>query len=35
MEMPQQKKRNYEAKDWDVKIPTVEYFTELKRVSKN
>ena len=29
------KKRNYESKDWDTEIPTLEYFNELKRVSKN
>ena len=29
------KKRNYEAKDWDTEIPSLEYFKELKRVSKN
>jgi len=29
------KKRNYKAKDWDTEIPSLEYFKELKRVSKN
>jgi len=29
------KKGNYKAKDWDLKIPSKEYFKELKRVSKN
>ena len=29
------KKRNYEAKDWDTEIPSLEYFNELQRVSKN
>ena len=29
------KKRNYTAKDWDTKIPSLDYFIELKRVSKN
>ena len=27
--------RNWERKDWDNKIPSKEYFTELFRVSKN
>lgn len=29
------KKRNYNAKDWDKEIPSLEYFEQLKRVSKN
>ena len=29
------RKRSYVAKDWDVKIPTRSYFSELERVSKN
>jgi len=29
------KKRNYKSKDWDTEIPSIEYFNELKRVSKN
>jgi site-specific DNA-methyltransferase (adenine-specific) len=29
------KKRNYKAKDWDIEIPTLKYFNELNRVSKN
>lgn len=29
------KKRTYSAKDWDLEIPGIEYFAELKRVSKN
>jgi site-specific DNA-methyltransferase (adenine-specific) len=29
------KKRNYTSKDWDIAIPTKEYFNELMRVSKN
>lgn len=29
------KKLNYEHKNWDSSIPPVEYFNELKRVSKN
>jgi len=29
------KKRNYKSKDWDIEIPSLEYFNELKRVSKN
>jgi site-specific DNA-methyltransferase (adenine-specific) len=28
-------KRDYVSKDWDTSIPNVEYFNELKRVSKN
>ena len=28
-------KEKYDVKDWDKKTPTDEYFTELKRVSKN
>lgn len=28
-------KKKYEIKNWDDKIPTKEYFEELKRVSKN
>lgn len=28
-------KRNYKSKDWDTEIPSLEYFNELKRVSKN
>ncbi len=29
------KKRNYKAKDWDIEIPTLKYFNQLNRVSKN
>jgi site-specific DNA-methyltransferase (adenine-specific) len=29
------KNRKWKAKDWDNSIPSNEYFTELKRVSKN
>ncbi len=29
------KKRSYEKKDWDLEIPSEQYFNELKRVSKN
>ncbi len=29
------KKKNYQSKDWDISIPNLEYFKELKRVSKN
>tara|TARA_R110001592_G_scaffold20063_8_gene81877 strand:+ start:388 stop:1044 length:657 start_codon:yes stop_codon:yes gene_type:complete len=29
------KKRNYKAKNWDTEIPSLDYFIELKRVSKN
>ncbi len=29
------KKRNYKSKDWDTEIPTLEYFNELQRISKN
>lgn len=29
------KNKGYKAKNWDNEIPTEEYFTELKRVSKN
>lgn len=29
------KKRKYDSKDWDLKIPDKTYFDELKRVSKN
>jgi site-specific DNA-methyltransferase (adenine-specific) len=29
------KKKDYKAKDWDIDIPSLEYFNELKRVSKN
>lgn len=28
-------KKRYKKKDWDKKIPSVKYFIELKRVSKN
>jgi len=28
-------KKEYTQKDWDSEIPNIEYFTELKRVSKN
>lgn len=30
-----QKKGNFKSKDWDKKTPTIEYFKELERVSKN
>ena len=29
------KKGNYKSKDWDTEIPSIEYFNELMRVSKN
>ena len=29
------KKRNYKPKDWDINIPTKNYFDELFRLSKN
>ena len=29
------KAKDYTQKDWDDKAPNIEYFTELKRVSKN
>ena len=29
------KKRNYKSKDWDTSIPSLDYFNELIRVSKN
>lgn len=29
------KKRNYKSKDWDIEIPSVHYFNELARISKN
>ena len=29
------KKRNYKSKDWDNEIPSLDYFKELERVSKN
>ena len=28
-------KKEYEIKNWDENIPTIEYFNELKRISKN
>lgn len=29
------RKKNYKAKDWDTTIPSLEYFDELFRISKN
>tara|TARA_R100000544_G_C2193489_1_gene42915 strand:+ start:24 stop:683 length:660 start_codon:yes stop_codon:yes gene_type:complete len=29
------RKKNYKAKDWDTSIPSLEYFDELFRISKN
>ena len=29
------KRKDYNKKDWDKNVPSIEYFNELKRVSKN